>query len=230
MSYLAQGAVVTIEFTLTGGGAGSDASDIAESVTINNTTNRQIAFHLYAYSDFDLAGVSQGDTVSFPATNQVVQQGKSMTVTETVQPPMPSEWEASWYAITLEKIFDDSSLTLSDAIIPQDTGDETFTYQWDISLGAGQTYILNLTNSIRPSSVVNSIRPSSVQLSLVLTNGNAVISWPTNDIPSFQLQATTVPCAPGAWTVITNLPAVVEGQYQVIMPCNKAVMFYRLQF
>jgi hypothetical protein len=150
-----------------------------------------------------------------------VQQGKNMMVTETARFPQPSEWEATWYAITLEQLVDDSPLTLSDTIIPQNTGDETFTFQWDFTLGAGQTYVINLTNSIRPV---------TVGLNIALTNGNVVISWPTIGMTTFQLEATTSLAAPVAWIAITNQPALVGEQYQVTMPTSEAAMFYRLQF
>jgi hypothetical protein len=226
MSYLTQqGIIATVEFTLTGGSTGSGASDIAESVAIENTTTNQIPLHLFSYSDFDLAGIADGDSVSSATTNQIVQQGKGMMATETVQSPMPNEWDSSWYAITLDNLDNGSPITLSDSMITPDPGDQTFAFQWDTTLAAGQTFVATSTSSIRPISPA----PLNIGLAIALTQSNAFISWPTNGTASYQLQATTNLDVPGAWITITNLPAIMGEQYQVTMPCTNATMFYRLK-
>src|ERR1035441_3849967 len=76
VNYFAHGLQVNLGFTLAGGAVGSGTSQLTENISILNTTNTTISVHLYEYSDFDLAGQADGDTVSFPTSNIVVQQGK----------------------------------------------------------------------------------------------------------------------------------------------------------
>ena len=91
--------------------------------------------HLYEYADFDLGGEADGDTISFPAAGTVIQQGKGITATQTVQGQEPISWEGGWYAFALDEIENGTPGVLSDAITPDSPGDQNFAYQWDISFG-----------------------------------------------------------------------------------------------
>jgi hypothetical protein len=143
-----------------------------------------------------------------------------MTATQTVQGPEPTFWEASWYALTLNEIDDATPGILSDEIIPNEPGDQTFAYQWDFTLAAGQTFIVYLTNSVRPE---------PVQLSIAPSGSECVISWPTNSLAGFQLQSSTNLVAGGNWFSVTNQPAVVGELYQVTVSHAGSAQFYRLQ-
>lgn len=220
ISYFPQGLSVNLGFALAGGAQGSGASYLAESVTIQNTNNNPIVVHVFAYSDFDLAGASEGDTVAFPTTNTVVQQGKGVTMTETVQAPTPDEWEASWYDLILEILDDGSPSTLSDALIPQAPGDQTFAYQWDETLAAGQTLTINLTDSVQSALVL---------LTITLSGNNVVISWPTNGTSSLQLNMATALGSDANWDVVTNRPVPAGEFYQVILPRSIGAQFFRLE-
>jgi len=215
-----QGMNVQLGFTLQGGSPGSLASDLAENLIMQNTSNAPITLHLFAYSDFDLADDFLSDSVSLPATGTMVQQGKGMTVTQNVQSPAPSYWEASFYAITLDDLDSTNPVTLSDSFIPPDPGDQTFAFQWDVTLGAGQSVVINLTNSIRPT---------PIQLNIASSGGSVVISWPTNATTGYQLFSTAVLPAGSGWSAVTNTMEVVGEQYQVTLPHSFSAQFYRLQ-
>jgi hypothetical protein len=221
--YLPAGLNVNLGFALNGGKPGSFASDLVESVMVQNTGNASVTLHLFDYADFDLAGVSSGDTVSFPNTNNVFQQGKGTMLTQTVQGPTPNYWEASWYSITLDELDGNSPLTLSDQLIPPSPGDQTFAYQWDVTLGAGRTFAMNLTNSVQ-------LQPVSLgSLAIALQGGQVVISWPTNLVAGAQMQTTSALGAPAGWTAATNSPVIVNGQYQVSLAPTGGAQFYRLK-
>jgi hypothetical protein len=51
---------VEVDYSLTGGLAGSGYSDIGESIRINNLTTAPLDFHFFQYSDFDLGGITGG--------------------------------------------------------------------------------------------------------------------------------------------------------------------------
>jgi hypothetical protein len=219
INYLPKGLNVTLSFTLNGGVADSHASTLEETISIQNTTNSSVGLHVYDYADFDLGGQSDGDTVSFPTTNMVMQQGKGMIATQSVQGQTPNFWEASWYALALDTIENATPAILSDQITPNEPGDQTFAYQWDVNLGAGQTFILNLTNSIQ----------SDLSLLTIARSGtNVILSWPTNNAAGFNLQSGALN-QNSLWTNIPTLPSQVGNSYQVTIPISTKTQFYRLK-
>jgi hypothetical protein len=221
VTYFAQGLTINLGFTLTGGASGSYSSVLAENISIQNTTNFAITLHFFEYTDFDLNGSADEDTVSFPGANKVVQQGKGMMATEMIQGATPNYWEVSWYAITLDKLIDDPSVQLSDELIPALSGDQTYAYEWDVTLSAGQSLVLNVSNSIQPMS-------ASVQLSIAKSGNDVIVSWPTNGTASSQLQMTGT-LVPGTnWSAVTTPWSEVGGLYQVTQPCTNNAQFYRL--
>jgi hypothetical protein len=175
-----------------------------------NITNTPIPLHLFAYSDFDLANSPYSDTVSRPTADSFLQKGKGMHLTKAVQSPTPDHWEASYYAITLAGLLDSSPLTLSDSFIPAVPGDQTFSFQWDVTLGVGQSIVANLTNRLGPISsnaLPQILMP--VRLEIALSGANIVLSWPTYGMEAFELQFADSLSPQKSWDTVTNLPVVV---------------------
>lgn len=218
-SYLPQGLIVTLSFTLNGGATGSYASTLMESISIQNTNTAPASMHVYDYTDFDLAGNYEGDSVSFPTTNSVVQQGKGMVATQLAY-PAPNNWEGSWYALALDTLLEPEPAILSDEIEPDEPGDQTFAYQWNATLGAGQTLVLDLTNNIQMQLVRLAIAPAGA---------DAIVSWPTNGTGGFQLQSSASLTGGGSWQNVTNTPTTVGADYQVTVPLAGPAQFYRLK-
>ena len=160
----------------------------------------------------------------FPAINKVVQQGNGLTLTETISQPAPNYYEGSWYAITLDKISGDTPVTLSDSLIPNAPGDQTFAHEWDTNLAAGQTIVISLTNSI-----AGNITTAPAVLSVALSGKDFIISWPTNSTASFQLQSTTNLSISSSWTTVSSPPVINGNLYQVIMPILSGAQYFRLQ-
>jgi hypothetical protein len=169
--------------------------------------------------------------VTLPSAQKFVQEGKGMRATQTIQSPTPNHWEASYYGITLADLQDSSPLTLSDSFIPATPGDQTFAFQWDLSLGVGQNFTLNLTNSIGPISPLPPIEPFSPPILLTITRAdeNILLSWPTNGADGYQLESTSALPASTDWAAVSNSPAVVGRQYQVASPRADEARFYRLR-
>jgi hypothetical protein len=219
--YIVQGLQINLGFALAGGNAGSRSARLIENVQIQNVSGSSITAHFFEYSDFDLAGDGSVDTVSFSSSNAVTQVGEGMSVTENIQGVAPKRWEASWYAITLDKLNGSSPLTLSDALLPNAPGDQTFSFEWDSVLAPGQGFSFFATNAIQPSI------PAPVALALALSGTNVVVSWPTNVAPSAQLQLTTN-LSSGVWLPITNVPSQSGAQYLLTLPRLAPAQFYRL--
>jgi hypothetical protein len=222
ISYQPPGLNVMLAFALHGGAGGSAASTLTETISIQNTTNSSASLHVYDYMDLDLAGSGAGDSVSFPTTNSVMQQGKGVTAIQSVGGPAPNYWEGSWYAFAFDTINNTNPAVLSDSIIPNQPGDQTFAYQWDVNLPAGQFLMVTLTNSIQ------GVASQPVRLAIGKSGANILLSWPTNGASSLNLQASSSLNGGGAWAGVTNSYTVVGTNYQVALPPTGSVQYYRL--
>jgi hypothetical protein len=221
INYVGAGLNVNVGFVLQGRAPGSGASDLAQTLALQNTTSSAITLHVFQYSDFEMGG----DSVSFPTANSVVQSGGTGTMTQTVQSPVPSAWEASFYPGSFSRISGSTAVTLGNTITPPLTGDQTFGYQWSASLSAGQTLNIAWTQSIRGQGVV----PPNVALRIIQQGPNVIISWPTNGSSALQLRSATVLGAGALWQQVSNQPIPVGADYQVSLPQVGAMQFYRLQ-
>ncbi len=134
--------------------------------------------------------------------------------------PAPNNWEGSWYALALDTLLEPEPAILSDEIEPDEPGDQTFAYQWNATLGAGQTLVLDLTNNIQMQLVRLAIAPAGA---------DAIVSWPTNGTGGFQLQSSASLTGGGSWQNVTNTPTTVGADYQVTVPLAGPAQFYRLK-
>jgi hypothetical protein len=65
-------------------------------------------------------------------------------------------------------------------------------------------------------------------LNIALSGTNVLLSWPTppGDVvlqQNFDLTTTN-------WTTVTNPPAVMNGQNQVVLPSGSSNQFYRIEY
>ena len=217
--YLASGLTASLTFALEGGSPGSHVSTLTESVSIQNASNNTATWHFYEYADFDLAGSTEGDTIGFPGTNVVVQQGKGATANQIVGGPAASFWEASWYGLTLDALQSPGHALLSDKVDQPTPGDQTFAYQWDLSVAAGQSFGLNLTNGIQAQ---------AQGLRIVLAGDNAFLLWSTNEAAGLKLQSTDDLLPASTWLDVSSVPQIVGSMYQATAPLTNRSKFFRL--
>jgi hypothetical protein len=64
-------------------------------------------------------------------------------------------------------------------------------------------------------------------ISAQVAGGQLMLSWPTNAL-GFQLQATPTPVSPASWTNLTALPIIQDGSFQVAVPVDVNIRFFRL--
>ena len=146
---------VEITYTLLGGAAGSGMSDVAESIYVLNNSGSGIDLRFFQYSDFDLGGTPDDDTVSFPNVNTVRQTdgGGSSMLSETVVTPSPNRWEGALYSYTRDMLDDDAVYDLSNtpAIGGGSVyGNVTWAYQWNRTLANGGTFIASKDKHLEP--------------------------------------------------------------------------------
>jgi hypothetical protein len=89
------GITVQVDFGLTGFPAGTMLSDIAETISITNSSDSAQAIRFFQYVDFDLDGTGAGDTASSSTSpvKSVLQTGEGSSVSETVVTPGPSLYQ-----------------------------------------------------------------------------------------------------------------------------------------
>ncbi len=138
---------VEINYRLAGGSAGSAASDVAETITINNLTNSALDFSFFQYSNFDL-GDAGGDTAYMANPNTVTQYDSNVFLSETVVTPVATNWEIDHYSNTLNKLEDDLVTNLSNGTSPF-TGDATWAFQWDVIIGGLGSFQISKDKNIR---------------------------------------------------------------------------------
>jgi len=85
--------------------------------------------------------------------------------------------------------------------------------------GSGFSIAGGFWSGIAPTTAIPSLR-------IVRIGPNAAIAWP-NPSTGFQLQES--PTLPGMWGNVSDVPAVVGDEKQVLVPATMGARFYRLR-
>ena len=152
-TYFGTGFNIKISYDLAGGavvGSGQAAeADIAEIITINNTSGGTLDFHLFQYSDFDLGGPGN-DTVSLSLNNQgkfneadQADNGASLLESITGVTPGANHGEAALFPATLNKLNNAFADNLNDNVGPVGPGDVSWALQWDLSIANGGSKLIS---------------------------------------------------------------------------------------
>jgi hypothetical protein len=148
LTYVHPDFTASVVYTLTGGTAGSNTSDVAESIRLINTTTRELPVRFFQYCDFDLGGTIGDDILRFPNANAVQQQDGSGggMLSETVITPVANHHEGDLFANTLNRLNDELPTTLND--LPaygggSIQGDATWAFEWDRTLAAGGAFVIS---------------------------------------------------------------------------------------
>jgi hypothetical protein len=161
---------VEVDYSLTGGLAGSGHSDIGESIRINNLTATPLDFHFFQYSDFDLGGTPGGQTVQLGRDlsgthfNEALQTGPGAILDEsiTVAAPGANHGEAAFFNSTLVKLNNGVPDTLNDNAGPVGPGDATWALQWDLVIAPGGSALISKDKYIQLAAAVP--EPSTLAL------------------------------------------------------------------
>jgi hypothetical protein len=142
-----------VVYTLTGNTPGSGKSKLNEAITFLNKpeSTGDLVLRFFDYSDFDLTGVSGGQSLQFfttpiPVTrvNRFNQTMGANWLNATISSGTnyPSNVEAALYSQTLAKLTDLDLDTLSGAMGPV-SGDVTGTFEWDVTLKPGYSLTIS---------------------------------------------------------------------------------------
>jgi hypothetical protein len=170
---------ITVKAILTGGAAGSGASGINETITVNNlgpTTTDTVSpavptgtvdFIIRNTVDANLNATPNDDTLTLSpsgAPNTAVQTdptGVKLTYSST---PTPSQFA----------LIDGGS---SSTNLGPATGNEAFQFNWDLSLASGDTGIISITQALSGPTQMSSVAaPNSAWSALVALAGLGIFS------------------------------------------------------
>ena len=140
---------IELTFGLAGGGVGSGA-DISEVVTVFNKSGDPLDFNLFQYTDFELGGFLLGDdTVVRANANTFVQYDPNFMSSETIG-STPSAWQAGAWPNVYNDIVAGNDLSNSGSPY---TGDATFAWQWNPTIGIGGDFQISKDKRLRPTGV-----------------------------------------------------------------------------
>jgi len=136
-------------FTIRGNANGSASADLAEQITIRNLSNSSMTLTFFQFVDFDLGGDFSDDFGQIINGNTVQQSDDDFVLSETVVTPMPTIFQ-------MGNAFDISSMLGDNAIDNLDgsdsyAGDVAWAFQWNLTLAAGDSFLISKNKSIVPA-------------------------------------------------------------------------------
>jgi hypothetical protein len=142
-----------ILYMLTGTDPGNGVSDIAETISIKNTSTSTLNFHFFQYVDIDLLGTpfDYSAEIQNTATSSTAMQSDGIAAvaeSNTTETPKPSRYQVGGAAAILgllnNAVADDLNNTAGPVYgrdVPD--GDLAWAFQWDVTLAPNQTYVIS---------------------------------------------------------------------------------------
>ncbi len=143
------GLEIETRFSLLGGNAGSGMSDLAEQIILRNNTNATMSLSFFQYVDFDLGGDTFDDQGRIVGGNTAQQTDNGIFLSETVVTPLPTLFQMG-SSNDLTSLFDDNAISNLDGTVSY-AGDVAWAFQWDITIGAGQSFSISKDKLITPA-------------------------------------------------------------------------------
>ncbi|MEX5727419.1 hypothetical protein Ga0609869_000772 [Rhodovulum iodosum] len=117
------------------GSPGGCCSDLAEQLTISNTSERTLRLSVFEYTDFDIGDIID-DVAYLEDEDTFVQLGNGFR-TEVITGPNPDAWEIDYYSNIRDMLTDGDADNLSNTTSPLGSGDLTWAAQWDFVVPEG---------------------------------------------------------------------------------------------
>ena len=143
------GLEIETRFSIRGGEPGSGRGDLAEQIILRNTGSQTIGLSFFQFVNFDLGGVAGNDRGELISGNTVQQSDDQFSVSETIVTPGPNAFQISSNDSLSATLNDESVDNLSMQEVFE--GDVAWSFQWEITLGAGDSFIITKDKSIVPA-------------------------------------------------------------------------------
>lgn len=151
VKYTGVGFTVELRASLDGGAALTGNSTMAEQITIKNTGATNLAFHFFQYTDFNLGGTPNDDTIQIIGTlPDSIFQSDAKYDGDTVVVPKADAYEAGGAAALLAKFGDGLPTTLANVTTAGPGTDVAWALQWDRVIGPGKTFQIVIGKEIAP--------------------------------------------------------------------------------
>jgi len=146
------GFTLELRVSLDGGAAGTDNSTLAEQITITNTGASNLTFHFFQYTDFNLGGTPNDDTIQIVGTlPDSIFQSDPKYDGDTVVVPKADAYEAGDATTLLNKfITSDGATTLANVAAAGPGIDVAWALQWDRIIQPGKTFQIVIGKEIAP--------------------------------------------------------------------------------
>lgn len=157
LTYASANVSVRTVTSLVGKTAGSNSSQMGESITVKNLSGSSMSFNLFQYADFDLSGSASGQSIQFLQNTlnneyyQVVQTDGSSIYTSTITTagtPI-THFQAGLYPSIINSLQDGAATVLNDTV-SAGPGDAEYAYQWTVTLAPNQSFQISKVTSIVP--------------------------------------------------------------------------------
>ncbi|MGD0745227.1 MAG: PEP-CTERM sorting domain-containing protein [Verrucomicrobiota bacterium] len=184
-TYFASLFSVDVLYSLVGVALGSGASDLSETIKIQNLTSGSLSFHFFQYADFNLGGTPNNDSGQLDKTskgyNEVDQTDGSCHLGESV------DTVVSHAATHAEVASDNSILTMLNNGTASAFNGNMYTagnvkwgLEWDVNIAAGGTYLIS--KDLNVSGVVPVTVPEPSAWSFVLLGLFAGGMWKVRSV------------------------------------------------
>lgn len=152
---------ITVDFTLTGGAAGTGISDLAETISIQNLSRSDsLPISFFQYVDADLAGTIPDDSLTLDNANAVSQTDGAVEF-DTIVTPAPDRYELGFLSSSnsiYDRLTDGGPDDLANVGGSLGSGDLIWAFQWNRTIAPGGTFIISKDKHIEvipePSSLV----------------------------------------------------------------------------
>jgi len=136
---------VQVQYILSGNGVNSGSADMVENLSIVNNSASSINLSFYQYSNFNLfqnnlnsVSLSSGPG-GYTGATQTTGGPDGNGIAEVIDAPLANYGEAALVGQTLGELNGPSYYTLNDNA-SAGPGDVTWAFQWNVNLGAGDTF------------------------------------------------------------------------------------------
>jgi hypothetical protein len=144
---------VVVTYNVTGGQAGSHASDLAEAVEITNTSSTAtLNYQFIEYTNFNMGGATSPQDVSITGNDTATQENPNdFMVSQTVISPRANYSQVAAYSTILTELNSGTIAGghLDDADGPLNGVDGEWAFEWDVTLAPEQSFTIGIDKDIR---------------------------------------------------------------------------------